>query len=228
MMSPRRVLPLLLFAFAASSCGGETAPSTGKVDPVVALWSKGPMFPFEAGTRWTYAARMGDRTWEVRAKRMGGDVREREGRQVRYDFTYADLGDEIPDAMKSIHAMPAEGPEEFYVDAFHFSVHHKPPVPLLPTEPKTGARWTWTGGFAIEPWIDEQRELTSTLEVVGTEVLETKAGAFEAVRIDETHEDLTIARWFAPKVGMVRLEVSGAIDGKPVAFAMQLTSFQTP
>lgn len=234
MMSLRRVhLPILLvLILSASGCGDEArapgAEPQSAVDPVAALFAEGPLFPLENGTRWTYAARMGERTWEVRSKKVGGDVREREGRRIRYEFTYADLDDERRDMMKSIYALPPEGPEEFYLDAFSFSLYHNPPVPLLPSEPGVGARWTWTGMFEIEPWAVEGRELTTTLEVKGVETLDTKAGRFEAVRIDETHENLRISRWFAPDVGMVRLEVSGAIDGKAIDFAMLLTFFEAP
>ena len=233
-MSLRRfpLLLALLFALGCAGCGERpTGGPAAAQDPDAALkelWAKGNLYPLERGARWTYAARLGEKRYEISAKRVGGDVRERDGRRIRYEFFYGDYGDEIPDAIKSIVAAPQEGPEEFYFDAFDFSVHHDPPVALLPKEPKVGARWTWTGSFDVEPGPDALPNQTTTLEVKTVEAVETRDGPIDAVRIDEQGEGFLLSRWFAPGIGIVRYRFDGTFDGTRVDFDLTLTSFEAP
>lgn len=212
-----------------TTSGGSGSPSgEASADPVASLASQGPLFPMQEGLRWTYAARSAQRRWEVRSKRVGGDVRERDGRDIRYAFLYSDLDDERRDMMKSIYALPPEGPEEFHVDAFHFRLHHDPPVPLLPSDLRRGVRWTWAGRMGAHEGRAPDSLVRTQLEVRGVETVETDAGRFETVRVDEMTDDLRITRWFAPGTGMVRMVVKGTLHGRPIDFEMTLTSFSEP
>lgn len=211
---------------AIGACGSPEGAGTASIRAEV---GEGPLFPFEPGRRWTYTARWVGRSWLVDATRNGGDVRELDGEQVDYDFVYADLDDEMRDVMKSIYAMAPAGPREFYVDAFHVRLEHEPPVPILPPEePAPGQTWTWTGSLMTSFREKTTHELTTTLRVIGVEEVATRDGPRKAVRIDETAQDLRISRWFAPGVGMARLEVESRLDEQPEHFELVLQRAAPP
>ncbi|MDF1701239.1 MAG: hypothetical protein P1V36_08800 [Planctomycetota bacterium] len=216
------IAPLLLLLGAwLGGCGEEPSPAH---QALAALRHEGELFPLAEGTRWTWRARLGNRAWEVRAHKLGGDVRARDGRDVHYEFLYADLDDELVDVMKSIYANPPEGPQEFHFDAFRFRMQHDPPVPILPVTFELGARWTWTGRLTID---GDKSDVTTTLLVQPVEQITTPAGTYTALRVDETAPGVSIVRWFAPGVGLVQMEVVAvAADATTKAFRLELLAFE--
>ena len=228
MMSLRALVTALLTlatTLVLAACGGEDGGASAEDRALARVLAQGPLMPLEEGTRWTWRVNRGGAAWEVEARKFGGDARPRDGRTVDYEFIYGDVG-EVQDGAKSILPNPPEGLEEFYLDGFYASVQHDPPLPLLPSEPRVGAQWSWTGALKIKLDDATTRELTTTLVLTGLETIVTPAGTFEAVRTDETADGLRIIRWFAPGTGLVRYEVLGREDGKPKQlFTMQLAAF---
>ncbi|MHC4473606.1 MAG: hypothetical protein ACYS99_21910, partial [Planctomycetota bacterium] len=162
--------------------------------------------PFAAGTRWTYEFFEGDRTLRIETVREGGDVRGLEGEgRVRFDFVYGSF-EELESATKSIYAMPASGPREFYLDAFMWRIYHEPPIPLLPEEVRPAAEWTWSGQLEIE---DFEGRASARLTLGGPEEVVVPAGTYSAVRVRAVYDpaDLVITRWYARGVGLVKLAV---------------------
>ncbi len=234
-----RLAFVLAFAMLGTGCGeepstapaptAEPAPAAGPASTaeaaLAALGATGPLFPVEEGTRWTWRAAQGDRTWEVRARRLGGDVRDLGDRRVPFDFTYADLDDEMKTVMKSIHARAPEGPQEFHIDAFHFRVQHDPPVPILPLGVRVGDSWTWKGALMAQHGERTQLPGTTTLTAKPIEELDVGVGKVFALPVEEVAEGLRITRYFTPGYGMVRYQFAGVLDDELVRFELDLQSF---
>lgn len=179
----------------------------------------GRYFPIDEGRTWTYRIRAGEQTWTLATRKYGGDVRSHGTERVPYQFVYGRPGAAEDDRTKSIYAEPSSGVEEFYVDGYHVSVQHDPPVPLL-KETRVGATWSWSGTLGVNR-VDAAADTRMT--VVGRERVSVPGGAFDALRIEERAADgqTKITRWFVRDVGLAKLEV----QSEKGAFVFELMTY---
>jgi hypothetical protein len=83
-----------------------------------------------------------------------------------------------------------------------------PPVPLLKLPANAGDTWT------VGPRENRRGPVAGhTCKVIGEEVVEVPAGKFTAIRVDSVYPadgaDSTVSRWFAPNVGLVKMDNGG-------------------
>jgi hypothetical protein len=184
--------------------------------------------PLASGTRWTYEFYEGDRTLRIETVREGGDMRDLEGEgRVRFDFVYGSL-EGLESATKSIYAMAASGPREFYLDGFIWRLYHEPPIVLLPEDVRSSTEWNWAGNLELE---DFEGRATASLTVDGPEEVVVPAGSFSALRVRAVYDpaELVITRWYARDVGLVEIEVAlGAGAGAGVRRGARLLDHSRP
>jgi hypothetical protein len=80
---------------------------------------------------------------------------------------------------------------------------HDPPRCLLKLPPKAGDRWDVVLGG------DGRAGLLATSTAGGVEEVEVPAGKFRAARVESECEGVRFVSWYAPKVGLVRTDVTG-------------------
>ena len=185
----------------------------GAAIAVVASCSTAPVpgeyVALEAGRRWTYEVFEGEQSRRIAMIAVDGDVRELDGRRTDYDFVFGTLDTMDHMGTKSIYAMPATGPREFYFDGWDWRLGHEPPVVLVS---RGDREWNWEGTLEFD---DFEGPARATLRMDGPVSVVVPAGAFDAYRIRAIYEpcDLAITRWFVRGVGLVRMDVkSDGID----------------
>jgi hypothetical protein len=98
-----------------------------------------------------------------------------------------------------------------------------PPRPILKLPPRAGQTWSWSPA-------DSAFELKITEKWIGEESIKVKAGTFRAwklqtVAIGEDSE-ITTLTWYAPGVGMVRLERKGRRGDQQISGWSELVSYK--
>ncbi len=160
--------------------------------------------PMEKGTRWSYEVFAGEVEFRLDTRRYGGDVRFVEGRgRVPYDFVFGKRPSDKHGLTKSIYQASRYGSRLFYFDAFQWRVEFEPPLKLLPRNVSIDARWKWKGEISVD---GEKAQSSAQLKVVGVEEISVPAGVYQAVHVTQVHQKpgLTIHRWFAQGVGLIK------------------------
>ena len=164
--------------------------------------------PFAEDARWTYAVVRDSQAFDLEVVAEGGDVRELGGERVRFQFAYGTPAGEEHDITKSIYAMPASGPREFYLDAMTWALFHDPPIPLLPAgaELHAGPSWPWEGRVEFAE-VEEASRATSTL--LGFVDVRVPAGSYRALHTHTVYQPsgLQVSRWMVRGIGLVKVEV---------------------
>jgi hypothetical protein len=158
-------------------------------------------FPTREGTRRVYESRVRGTTYErteavTKVEKKGAGFRVTIGEEV------------APGKMlKTVTDVSAQG---VYLVEFAGKVHADP-VPLLKLPAKSGDSWT------VERQIPPAGVATFTYTVGKVEEVKVPAGTFQAIRVEERIDPtvlrLTVTRWYAPGVGLVKaITSSGKIE----------------
>ncbi|MDR7418366.1 MAG: hypothetical protein QN178_05610 [Armatimonadota bacterium] len=98
-----------------------------------------------------------------------------------------------------------------------------PPRPILKLPPRAGQTWSWSPA-------DSAFELKITEKWIGEETIKVKAGTFRAWKLQTqtTGEDaeITTLTWYAPGVGVVRVERKGHRGDQQVSGWSELVSYK--
>ncbi len=166
--------------------------------------------PFEDGRTWVYEISTTDAgTYSLSNKSIGRDVRSlHDEERVVFKFVYGTPAGMDQDITKSIYALRAVGPCEYYFDAMTWALWHDPPIPLIPAGVAVGSEVDWAGKVEFDA---NKTPARARILVDARERLETPAGLLDTLRVQTSYEgrELEVTRWFARGIGMVRVEARG-------------------
>lgn len=99
---------------------------------------------------------------------------------------------------------------------FGNTVYYKKPVLRLPFPMSVGQKWTWSGYEYRDE--DDSSAITFSGEVVTEEEIKTPAGRFQVIKVKtkirySSGEYDYLTEWYAPNVGLVKLEANGKASG---------------
>ena len=195
----RRISGLLLVVAAC----GQPSPQNGAIPSTKAVTTshKGASYlPLDIGRSWKYEVEVDGAKERGNWKIEGGDLRD----GVEYRFSYGTPTGAAHSTGKSIFALPASGPQQSYWDGPR--IEYSPPIQLLPKDFELGQSWAWQGKLR---WRGVSEASTASVRITGSEKLDWGDQAIDTILVIERHpqRDLTIRRWFAHNVGLVRMQV---------------------